>query len=79
LEAEFSVLSNDAFHKISDEVIREVGLPLSERVFPAWQKWLNAEIKKKRHFNHFYLSSLMLRIQTLLRKFAYGSVGSILK
>lgn len=39
--------SNHAFHEISDEVIQEVGLPLSERVFPEWQKWLNKEVKKR--------------------------------
>jgi len=48
LEAGFTVLSNDAFHKISDSVSREIGLPLSERVFPAWQKWLNEKIKAKK-------------------------------
>lgn len=46
LEAKFNVLSNHAFHRISDEVINEVGLPLSDQVFPKWQKWLNNEIKK---------------------------------
>ena len=46
LEAEFNSLSNDAFHKISDKIREEIGLPLSERVFPEWQKWLNREIKK---------------------------------
>jgi len=48
LEAPFTVLSNDAFHKISDSVRQEIGLPLSERVFPEWQKWLNKEIKKRK-------------------------------
>lgn len=48
LEAEFNVLSNQVFHKISDDVRQEIGLPLSNRVFPAWQKWLNEEIKKKK-------------------------------
>lgn len=47
LEANFNVLANQAFHRISDEVREEVGLPVSDRVFPAWQKWLNQEIKKK--------------------------------
>ena len=46
LEAKFNVLSNHAFHKISDEIINEVGLPVGEQVFPKWQKWLNNEIKK---------------------------------
>ncbi len=48
LEAPFNVLSNDAFHKISDNVRQEVGLPTSERVFPEWQRWLNEEIKKRK-------------------------------
>jgi len=47
LEAKFNSLSNHAFHKISDKVRQEIGLPLSERVFPEWQKWLNEEMKKK--------------------------------
>ncbi|MEK6823725.1 MAG: ATPase, T2SS/T4P/T4SS family [Nanoarchaeota archaeon] len=46
LEAKFNTLSNHTFHRISDEVIQEVGLPLGDRVFPLWQKWLNQEIKK---------------------------------
>ncbi len=48
LESEFSTQSNQAFHRISDEVRKEVGLPVSEKVFPAWQKWLNQEIKKRK-------------------------------
>lgn len=48
LEAKFSTDSNHAFHRISDEVRQEVGLPESERVFPKWQEWLNQEIKKRK-------------------------------
>ena len=48
LEAGFNSLSNHAFHKISDEIGQEIGLPLSERVFPEWQKWLNEEMKKRK-------------------------------
>lgn len=48
LEAEFNTLSNDVFHKISDKIRQEVGLPVGDRVFPEWQKWLMQEIKKKR-------------------------------
>jgi len=47
LECKFNTLSNHTFHRISDEVIQEIGLPLGERVFPLWQKWLNGEIKKR--------------------------------
>ena len=48
LEAKFNMLANHAFHEISRNVREEIGLPLSERVFPEWQSWLNSEIKKKR-------------------------------
>ena len=48
LEAKFNTRSNHEFHKISDEISQEIGLPKSERVFPEWQKWLNGEVKKKR-------------------------------
>ncbi len=48
LEAEFNTLSNHAFHRISDEIRQEIGLPLSEKVFPEWQSWLNKEIKKRK-------------------------------
>ena len=48
LEARFNVLANNAFHRISDRVREEIGLPLSERVFPEWQKWLNKQIKERK-------------------------------
>ena len=48
LEAGFNVLSNHMFHSISDNVREEIGLPLSRRVFPEWQKWLNEEVKKRK-------------------------------
>jgi archaeal flagellar protein FlaI len=47
LEAGFNTLSNNEFHRISDDVIEEVGLPVGDRVFPLWQKWLNEKIKDK--------------------------------
>ena len=46
LEAEFNVLSNNAFHQISDKVRQEVGLPISDRVFPEWKNWLEKESKR---------------------------------
>ena len=48
LEAGFNTLSNHMFHEISDNVRQEVGLPVSDRVFPEWQKWLNNEVKTKK-------------------------------
>jgi len=40
LEAGFTVLSNNAFHQISDKVREEVGMPICEKVFPEWKAWL---------------------------------------
>lgn len=48
LEAEFNSLSNNVFHQISDKVSQEIGLPMGDRVFPEWQKWLNSEVKKRK-------------------------------
>ncbi|MGA2130423.1 MAG: ATPase, T2SS/T4P/T4SS family [Candidatus Pacearchaeota archaeon] len=47
LEAGFNTEANHAFHRISDNIVQEIGLPLGERVFPEWQKWLNQKIKGK--------------------------------
>ena len=46
LESEFNTLANHEFHKISDEVIQEKGLPWMEYVFPKWKEWLDREVKK---------------------------------
>jgi len=48
LEARFNILSNHIFYELSDRIRQEIGLPLGERVFPEWQKWLNERIKLKR-------------------------------
>jgi len=48
LESGFNALSNDVFHKISDKVRQEIGLPVGDRVFPEWQEWLNKEIKGRK-------------------------------
>jgi archaeal flagellar protein FlaI len=45
LEARFNSLSNNMFHQFSKQVQEEVGLPVSEKVFPLWQEWLRKEIK----------------------------------
>jgi archaeal flagellar protein FlaI len=46
LEGDFTVMSNNAFHQISNEVVEDVGLPKSEIVFPKWKRWLELESKK---------------------------------
>lgn len=46
LEAKFTYLSNSVFHEISEKVREEIGLPLGEKVFPEWLKWMKEEIKR---------------------------------
>ncbi len=46
LEAKFNALSNSVFYEVSESVRKEIGLPLSERVFPEWQRWLNQEVAR---------------------------------
>lgn len=48
LEAEFSILSNDTFHKISDVVRVKKGYLDSKAIFYEWNEWLQKEIKKRR-------------------------------
>ncbi len=46
MEANFNAISNSAFHRISDDLREEIGIPLGERVFPEWKKWVHDYIKK---------------------------------
>jgi len=48
LEAKFNSLSNNMFHEFSKQVNEEVGLPVSEKVFPLWQAWLKKQVKGKK-------------------------------
>lgn len=41
MEAKFNSMCNSAFHRISDEMRQEIGIPLGGRVFPEWKKWLH--------------------------------------
>ncbi len=47
LEAEFVILCNDEFHKVSDRVKTEVGSLDSKRIFFEWNDWLKRSIKKQ--------------------------------
>jgi len=38
-------MCNSAFHEISEEVRKEIGLPESKRVFPLMQNWMKKEVK----------------------------------
>lgn len=46
MESKFNSLSNDMFHRISEKVTREIGLPVSERVLPEWRSWLMNTVRK---------------------------------
>ena len=48
LEAKFNCLSNNMFHEFLKQVNEEVGLPVSEKVFPLWQDWLKKQVKGKK-------------------------------
>ncbi|MBW2993381.1 type II/IV secretion system ATPase subunit, partial [Candidatus Woesearchaeota archaeon] len=47
LEADFVALSNDQFHRISEEVKEEVGALDSKKIYFEWDAWLKREIKKR--------------------------------
>jgi len=46
LEANFSVLANDEFHRISERVREEVGALDSKKIFTEWSEWLKRAVKK---------------------------------
>jgi len=48
LEGQFNVLANYMFHEISSKIRKEIGLPLSERVFPEWKDWLFKQVRGRK-------------------------------
>ena len=46
LEAPFVVLSNDEFHKISDQVKEDTGKLDTKQIFFKWNEWLKRQVKK---------------------------------
>ncbi len=46
LEAGFSILANDEFHRISEQVREEVGALDSKKIFAEWSEWLKRAVKK---------------------------------
>ncbi len=46
LEANFSVLANDEFHRISENVREEVGALDSKKIYAEWTEWLKRAVKK---------------------------------
>jgi len=47
LEANFTVLANDEFHRISEQVREEVGALDSKKIFTEWNEWLRRAVKKQ--------------------------------
>lgn len=47
LEADFVIASNDAFHKLSDEILKKYGELNNKRIYFRWEEWLKKEIKKR--------------------------------
>jgi len=47
LEADFVILANDQFHRISDKIRTEVGALDSKRIFFEWNEWLKTSVKKR--------------------------------
>jgi len=46
LEANFTVLANDEFHRISERIREELGALDSKRIFAEWSEWLRRAVKK---------------------------------
>jgi flagellar protein FlaI len=46
LEANFSILANDEFHRISEQIREEAGFLDSKRIFAEWSEWLKRAVKK---------------------------------
>lgn len=47
LEAPFTIMCNDYFHKFSEKVKQETGTLDSKRIFAEWDHWIKKEIKKR--------------------------------
>jgi len=48
LEAEFVVLANDHFHRVSEMIKEEVGALDSKRIFFEWEEWLKRKIRERK-------------------------------
>ncbi|PJA70835.1 hypothetical protein CO154_00770 [Candidatus Pacearchaeota archaeon CG_4_9_14_3_um_filter_31_7] len=48
MEARFIVRSNNAFHNISNKVMKDVGIPEGKQVYKEWEEWIKKEIKRLR-------------------------------
>lgn len=48
LEAEFTILSNDQFHRISEQTREELGSLDSKEIAKKWEEWLKNKIKERK-------------------------------
>ena len=48
LEAKFNTLSNSIFYEVCDEISKDIGIPLGDKVFPEWKKRVLKLIKEFR-------------------------------
>jgi flagellar protein FlaI len=46
LEAPFTIVSNDEFHRVSEQVREDTGKLDSEQIFFVWNEWFQRELKK---------------------------------
>ena len=46
IEAPFVIAANDAFHKISDDVLTRYGELNNQRILFRWREWLKSELQK---------------------------------
>jgi len=54
LEAQFTILCNDMFHKISEQVKNEVGSMDPKRIYFQWEEWIKRQLKKSTMENNDY-------------------------
>lgn len=48
LEADFVVLANDQFHRVSEMIKEEVGYLDSKRIFFEWEEWLKKKMRERK-------------------------------
>ena len=48
VEAEFTILSNDRFHEIMEEVREDKGFLDNDLIFQTWELWLEKEVKRRK-------------------------------
>ena len=47
MEAEFTIMANDMFHRISEDSFQKEGRTDPEKIYNEWESWVNVEAGKK--------------------------------